>query len=355
MQDLTSQMTNDRANPTRLVKVLGYSIIVLICVVSAELACRLYWQSRIPGAFLDPSRIIYNYQSNLLKSGLPDADIRRDDGYFDVLLLGGSVVSRDFGRIDEYLQAGLSQGERHVRVWNAAEAAHSSRDSWEKYRLLGAKNFDLVIVYDGINESRFNNVEPSEFKADYSHVGWYQQINALQRHPEVGYFALPFTLEKMLIDAGQYFGLFAGRHAGASLPNASNRPTLTKGSFAHYIGLIVEAARRRGEPVVLVTNALYSPLSTDAWLGTRLWGVPEMIEQDVSVHNDVARRIAANAPNVVLVGMAGMIQSSRDYFTDACHLTDKGAHKWVEVFLAQLGKSELLASARQRSGPVTVH
>jgi hypothetical protein len=323
-----------------LIKAVGYSILVIACIASAELTCRLYWEFRIPGTFLHPDRVIYNYQSNLLKSGLPDAEVSRDDGYFDVLLLGGSVVSRDYGRIDEYLAAGLSDGKGPVRVWNAAEAAHTSRDSWEKYSRLADKHFDLVIVYDGINESRFNNVEPGRFQPDYSHVGWYREINAFHRHWEVGYFVLPFTLEKMLIDAEQRLGWFASRHAGANLPNASNRPTLTRDSFSSYIQLIVDTARSRGEPVALVTFDLYSPLSTDEWLSTRLWGDPKMIEQDIAVHNDVLRQIGNGAPDLIVVEMAGMIESSRDYFTDACHLTDKGARRWAEVFLEQLRKAQ---------------
>jgi len=340
---VTSQVTDDRANPTRLVKVLGYSIIVLICLISAELACRLYWQLRIPGAFLDPTRIIYNYQRNLLQSGLPDADVRRDDGYFDVLLLGGSVVSHNFGRIDDYLAAGLMENKPSVRIWNAAEPAHTSRDSWEKYSRLQDKQFDLVIVYDGINDSRFNNIEPGQFNADYSHVSWYLEINAFDNHPEIGYVVLPFVLDKMLIALKKAVGLVAGRGDGGDLPNASNRPTYTRASFQHYIQSIVDTARARGEPVALVTFALYSPLGTDEWLKTRTWGYPKMIEQDVAAHNDVLRQIGS-APNVIPIEMVGKIESNREFFIDACHLTDKGARKWAEVFLEQLRKSKMFGA-----------
>ena len=194
-----------------MIKTIGYSILVVLCVISTELTCRLYWEYKIPGAFFDPDRIIYNYQRNLLETGLPDADVRGDDGYFDVLLLGGSVVSHGFARIDDYLAEGLSGAKGPVRVWNGAEAAHTSRDSWEKYSLVADKHFDLVIVYNGINESRFNNAEPGRFRPDYSHVGWYRQINAFHEHREIGYFVLPFVLHKMLIDAESRFGWLATR------------------------------------------------------------------------------------------------------------------------------------------------
>ena len=117
------------SNTRPLVKVIAYSLLVIICILSAELTCRVFWGFKIPGAFFHPDRAIYYYQKNLLKSGLPDADVRRDDGYYDVLLLGGSVVSHDFGRIDDYLAAGLLASKGPVRVWNAAELAQTSRDS----------------------------------------------------------------------------------------------------------------------------------------------------------------------------------------------------------------------------------
>jgi hypothetical protein len=333
-----------------LIKTIGYSILIVLCVISTELTGRLYWEAKIPGAFFDSDRIIYNYQRNLLGTGLPDADVRGDDGYFDVLLLGGSVVAHGFGRIDDYLAEGLSDIKGQVRVWNGAEAAHTSRDSWEKYSLLADKHFDLVIVYDGINESRFNNAEPGQFRPDYSHVGWYRQINAFHEHWEIGYFVLPFILHKMLIDVESEFGWFASKD-GVNLPNASNRPTLTRDSFSHYIQLIVDTARARGEPVALVTYALYSPLSTDEWLKTRAWGYPKMIEQDVAAHNDVLRRIGSSASNVIPIEMVGAIESSRDSFFDACHLTDKGAHRWADVFLEQSRKSPLFGSPNRQAQP----
>ena len=225
-----------------MIKVVGYSILVIACILSAELTCRLFWGFQVPGAFFHPDRIIYFYQRNLLRSGLPEADVRRDDGYFDVLLLGGSVVSHDFGRIDDYLAAGLTDSKGPVRIWNAAEPAHTSRDSWEKYSRLEDKHFDLVIVYDGINDSRFNNIEPGQFRPDYSHVSWYREINAYRNHPEIAYFALPFTLERMLINLEKGLGLIAGRSDGGDLPNASNRPTDTR----DYLLALHPAHRRYG-------------------------------------------------------------------------------------------------------------
>src|SRR5262249_31402675 len=138
---------------------------------------------------------------------------------------------------------------------------------------------------------------------------------------------------------------------GNDLPNASNRASDTTASFQHYIQLIVDTARARGEPVALVTFDLYSPLSEDEWLKTRTWGYPKMIEQDVTASNDVLRQIGSSASNVIAIEMAGKIESSRDYFVDACHLTDKGAHQWAEVFLEQLNKSPLFGPASPQLQP----
>ena len=112
----------------------------------------------------------------------------------------------------------------------------------------------------------------------------------------------------MLIALEKEIGLVASRGDGNDLPNASNRPTVTRASFQHYIQLIVDTARARGEPVALVTFALYSPLSEEQWLSTRTWGYPKMIEQDVRASNDVLRQIGSNATNVIPIEMAGMMR-----------------------------------------------
>ena len=64
-----------------------------------------------------------------------------------------------------------------------------------EYEALGNEHFDLVLVYDGINEARANNVPPDLFRDDYGHYGWYEVVNALARHQGRARFALPYTAE----------------------------------------------------------------------------------------------------------------------------------------------------------------
>ena len=56
------------------------------------------------------------------------------------------------------------------------------------------KRWDLVLVYHGINDVVLNNCPPGAFRADYS-IAYrrYGMQYDLKRHPEVGYFALPYT------------------------------------------------------------------------------------------------------------------------------------------------------------------
>jgi hypothetical protein len=68
-----------------------------------------------------------------------------------------------------------------VRVHLAAAGAQTSRDSYLKYRWLSSKRFDLVVLYDGINEACANNCPPNVFRADYSHYAWYRFLNDFDR------------------------------------------------------------------------------------------------------------------------------------------------------------------------------
>ena len=36
----------------------------------------------------------------------------------------------------------------------------------------------MVVVHDGINDTKMNNVPPARFQEDYGQVPWYQIVNA---------------------------------------------------------------------------------------------------------------------------------------------------------------------------------
>ena len=103
-------------------------------------------------------------------SGLSAAEIKPDDDYFDVLVLGGSVMDQAANILEEQLRKRV--GDR-LRYFNIAEAAHTSRDSYLKFQLFSDRQFDLVVVYNGINDVAMNNVSQQMFRDDYTHCFWY--------------------------------------------------------------------------------------------------------------------------------------------------------------------------------------
>ena len=114
---------------------------------------------------------------------------------YDILILGGSTISADYGSIGEHLRAGQqTRLGRPVRVFNLAYAAHNSRDSMLKHGSLAHQHLDLVVVYDGMNDTRMNNAPPGLFRNDYSHCMWYKHVNYFDNHPVLSRAALPFTL-----------------------------------------------------------------------------------------------------------------------------------------------------------------
>lgn len=94
-------------------------------------------------------------------------------------------------------------GRRSVRIFNLAMPAHTSQDYWLKYAALAEARFDLVIVYDGLDEDLANNVPPELFREDYAHYSWYEIVNTLAAYHGTASFALPYTLRYLVIHIRQ--------------------------------------------------------------------------------------------------------------------------------------------------------
>src|SRR5580698_8740233 len=89
----------------------------------------------------------------LYSSGAVNARLGPEDGSYDVLLLGGTALEQTAPALEQALRKEL---DGHVRLFNLARAAHTSRDSHFKCRRLAGKSFDRVIFYDAINDARMN-------------------------------------------------------------------------------------------------------------------------------------------------------------------------------------------------------
>jgi lysophospholipase L1-like esterase len=278
------------------------------------------------------------------------------DGIFDLLLLGGSVLHESWGQVEAQILEQLARaGHRSVRVHNLAQAAHTTRDSLVKYAALGDARFDLVFVYHGINDARANAAPPEVFREDYSHLPWYELVNALAPAADGAVLALPATARFALARIRQ--ASFPGNYAGGDRPRPEwlryGAELRSAAAFERNLAGILELARKRGDRVALATFALYVPpdYSLEAfrekrldyllfWSPIELWGERDHVIAAVAAHNAVVRRLAAR-PGVLLVDEDRLVPRGARTFNDPCHLTNEGseifARNLVEAILASAG------------------
>lgn len=325
-------------------KFLLGSVSVLLLLLLLELVSRLaLWAMKYP--FWQPSRKFYPALEKILQ-----APIAPNDTTLNVLILGGSAVSLDYGanihhELDSLLN--LPPRTRKVRLFNAATPAHTSLDNLNKYKQLSDKHFDLVIYYEAINENRANNIPPQDFLENYQHVLWYFDMAIIQRHPEVNWFTLPFLIDKIVsfvsakiqgkqfMDLGQINPDFV--KYGANIKTAK--------AFHNNLEKLILETQKRKEQLLLMTYALYVPPSvignggyTDyrdfapctAPSPLHLWGDPINVQKGVNQHNQQLRKLAAQY-HVPLLDMDQAMPRRKDAYCDLCHYTHSGGKTFAQL------------------------
>jgi hypothetical protein len=323
-----------------------------IFLIGGELLSRAYWAATKRTPLFTGQPGWESYYPQMRSSGALTDTIGNTDESYDVLILGGSTVSDDFGNIGPRLREGLErQLGRPTRVYNLALYGHNSRDSVLKHRYLSHQRFDLVVAYDGLNDARMNNAPPELFRDDYSHCRWYATLGFVERNPQLARSALLYSGKFALDRCGEESGLawYIPRHrAGPDLTEHA-REVKTAGPFRAHYEEIVTAATARGTRVVLMTFALHVPANyteaacTEGQLDyankrpdpVELWGKPEYVTAAVEQHNAVIRDLAAQHP-VVLVDQHALLPRNGKVFSDCCHLTDEGCALFVANVLGAL-------------------
>jgi hypothetical protein len=313
-----------------------------------ELLARVYWLSRGVPLF-HGERIWHTFYPEALTSGVETATITRDDDTFDVLLLGGSVLYPAFGRVAEMLQTLEQDVGKPVRIYNLSNLGMTSLDSRLQYERLEKQRFDLVIVYDGINDVYMNECPESVYRDDYAHAPRYAQIYAIARHRELPYVTFPYTMHYLASRALDRVQL-SGRPRREW--QAYGADVKTTAAFAENLQAIVNIARRRGDPLVLMTYAYHlDPNYTEEAFDAKgldygshlskiaLWGAPENVKCTLDAHNAVTRRIAAENLDVTLIDERALMPTGARYFNDICHLTDSGCAVFVRHIRAGLAAS----------------
>lgn len=339
-----------------------YGVTLLLLCLFAEIAFRTWLSVGKNYPFWRPDLALqrtYYYETYRLL----DSSIRRDDGQFDILILGGSVVADEWhSTVARRLRDTLRRrtGNPNIRYWNVANLGHCSRDNLEKYRLFARQRFDLVLYYEAINETRLNNIPRPWFKPDYTHYAWYDEIELNRRHPEMRFTVLPFTLHLLGHRLAATFGL---RRYVDNRPNSEDQRNggdlKTPPVYRANLESIARLARQRGEPLLFLNFAYYVPQTvryapagkTDVsayspcglWSPIETWGILENVEKGILTHQKIMRDLAKNHPEVYYLDMHPLMPKHARYYCDLCHLTEDGSAAFAGALTTYLlGEIEIL-------------
>ena len=293
--------------------------------------------------------------------------IAPDDGHFDLLILAGSVFFDYYGGPAMHLRTALeARGASNARVWNMAWPAHGSRDSLIKYRWLGHKRFDAVLVYHGINELRANNAPADRFRPDYAHMAWYAEVNRVAGRPlaaPLSWLAVPRLAGWTWAGVDRLLRPPVVAVDGIPSPQAmaDGGEIKTRASFRSNLQQIAVLARERGEPLILSTFAHHldpayskerllhdqglsearvrrgavrrldarrqlayaAPLYADFAQPNEIWGRTEHLLAGLAAHNQAVRDLAEEMKLGWVDGEAA-VPKSADQFIDLCHLAPAG-------------------------------
>ena len=335
-----------KLNP-RVKRLLFYGLYALFLVLLMELGARAFWKTRGVPFLTAHGKIYRSFYPTV--SSLERKPLDEDEECFDVLLLGGSVLHTEYGCIEHILRERLTHARGQcVRVHNTSAAAHTSLDSYYKYKHLSDKGFDLVIVYHGVNEARANNCKPSEFQEDYSHFSWYKLINDFERRADSRWLVFLYTVEFVVLKVAGRLGWsgFLPTHEPEPKSLEYGCDVKTEDSFRRNLEGIVAIASEKKEPLLLTSFAFYLPddytkerfesRKLDYTVHTfpvELWGKPECVAAAITTHNEVAAELARKSPGVIFVDQNRLIPKDGRHFNDLCHLTNEGCERFVDNVL----------------------
>ena len=347
---------------------------VVFALLSVGLGLRLVHLSS------DPRVLVYPRVANEI-NGFKDDEFERaiPAGHFRMLTLGASAfVTREFQpRFEALMNRSplFRQRDLAVRVVSTGVPAHTTFDSLWKYQYwYDGYDFDLVLLYDGINDARANNYPREVFRADYTQFPYYQRyapaFTWIDRHPILARsFAMTFGVSlyhRMRVQLAPAFQREAPYNHPLDDPwLAEGADVKTAPVFSRNVEEVLRIARERGQRVLLLTYAYYLPddytnerffaRTTDYTfmpesVATEVWGRKENVVAAIEAHNEAMRRIAALHPEALFFDMERSIPKDREHWIDICHWTDLGREAFARGVLEAIAnrESELLGTALAR-------
>ena len=326
----------------RLFYFLLAGITLLFCFVLLESGLRFYNTIKYGMPFFKPEHIVYNYYYEL--RAIDKDEISRNNGVYDILIMGGSVLDpdpnyrwTDFNTfLREYLEA---KSDARFQIYNTARTAMNSLDSRNKVEFLDpAKQFDAILWYHNINDIRANNVPKNLFKRDYSHILWYDKIRALkQNYPFIRLSIIPYYVRLAWIKVKEKLGVQKYVPDYWSMladwvPYGADHKTTD--AFRENLEVVIARARRDRSLLILPTFAY-----RDVDIGN-MWGQRENVMRSLSIHNEAIRDTARKYqgdPYIHFIDIDQMLTKNDETFHDICHFKDHGARE----FAAYIGEEIL--------------
>lgn len=325
-------------------KLIAFNLIyAILLILFFEFSLRVFYAILYgnPETLLRPYSIADRFYPGVRESSAEYT--AEDNGDIDILMLGGSVLHPDWSSIEQQLRQKLTaEYDCEINIDNFAVPAHTSLDSRIKYGILKNQHYDILLLYHGINEVRFNNCPEEVFEEDYTHIEFYS-------------FAYPLTYELSRYSILPYVVRFIqrklGRHKLVSRYLVENEEWLQYGqsiktvsSFMGNYDEIIQMANRQNTTVIMPSFAYYIPdnYSHAAFEDKKLdyiahktpikvWGLPEAVEKGILAHNRVIQNYNHKQVGVSVhyLDMNKVIPKKGKYFDDICHLSEAGSTHYV--------------------------
>jgi len=258
----------------------------------------------------------------------------KPEGTLRVLTLGGSVLFNE--HMSERLKAAIQPVVgREVELAGGALRNHTSASSLIKYKYyFSSYDFDVVLIYEGINDLWMNHYDRNDFNADYSH--------------DLPHYRRDVILDNCLSCRIIYNILNSDPRK--RVPQGSGY--LAEESFEKNLRELIALIRQQGAKPVLMTFASYIPpdysdekfeqrtagysadidSEGDYW-PIAIWGAPDYVQEGLRRHNAITRKLATEL-QVDLIDQEAMFDAEPDLkplrFGDICHFSNVGVDFFVD-------------------------
>lgn len=320
----------------------------MLVLLFFELSIRVYFAitEERKSIIWRPQTVLENYYPGIYEALSKDTKIENE---INILFLGASVIHPYWGAIEKELENKIiANFSCKVNITNVAIPAHTSLDSKIKYNLLQNQHYDIVLLYHGINELRFNNCPPSVFDVDYKHVKFYNYIHAIN-NPISRFSIFPYAINAIKvgwIDRSENDFLPMNEPKKKWLELGANIKSAT--SFQKNYQAIIEQAHQNNTDIIIPSFA-YSPakafsksfieenkLNADHGVcPIEIWGEKEAIVKGLKIHNETIKKYLAKKTNINnnihTVSMHDSLTTNENHFHDICHLSPQGVTKYVSI------------------------